>query len=101
MPSVERASTPSVIGVVGKTAQTQYGALSTIRLYAGRLEKGMAVLNASTGKRDRVGRILKMHAEDHIDLTHAEAGDVVAVMGLKSVRAIPCPTRRHQWCSTV
>lgn len=76
-----------VLGLVGKTKLTQYGALSTVRLYAGRLEKGMAVLNATTGTRERVGRILKMHADDHTDLDHAEAGDVVAVMGLKSVRA--------------
>ncbi len=87
--SVQRAADPKapMLGLVGKTKQTQHGALSTIRLYAGRLDKGMAVLNATTGTRERVGRILKMHADDHTDLDHAEAGDVVAVMGLKSVRA--------------
>ncbi len=87
--AVQRAADPDapLLALVGKTKQTQHGALSTIRLYAGRLDKGMAVLNATTGTRDRVGRILKMHADDHVDLTHALAGDVVAVMGLKSVRA--------------
>ncbi len=86
---VQRATDPEapLLGLVGKTKQTQHGALSTVRLYAGRLDKGMAVLNATTGTRERVGRILKMHADDHQDLTFAQAGDVVAVMGLKSVRA--------------
>jgi len=76
-----------LLALVAKTRATQYGPLSTVRLYAGRLEKGMAVVNATTGTRERVGRILRMHADDHTDLDHAEAGDVVAVMGLKSVRA--------------
>ncbi|MEL6521313.1 MAG: elongation factor G [Pseudomonadota bacterium] len=76
-----------LLALVGKSRMTRFGTFSTVRLYAGRIEKGMAVLNASTGERERVGRILKMHAEDHTDLHAAEAGDVVAVMGLKSVRA--------------
>ncbi len=76
-----------LLALVAKSRVTKYGALSTVRLYAGRIEKGMAVLNATTGARERIGRILKMHAEDHVDLDAAEAGDVVAVMGLKSVRA--------------
>ena len=48
---VERPADPDapVLGLVGKTKMTQYGALSTVRLYAGRLDKGMAVLNATTG----------------------------------------------------
>ena len=80
------ASAP-LLALVAKSRMTQYGALSTVRLYAGRIEKGMAVLNATTGARDRIGRILKMHADTHVDLEDARAGDVVAVMGLKSVRA--------------
>ncbi len=73
--------------LVAKTRVTRFGTLTTVRVYSGRLEKGMAVLNATTGTRERVGRILRMHADDHIDLTQAGAGDVVAIMGLKSVRA--------------
>ncbi len=76
-----------LLALVAKTKVTQHGALSTLRIYSGRLDKGMAVLNATLSERERVGRILRMHADDHTDLTQAEAGDVVAVMGLKSVRA--------------
>jgi len=76
-----------LLALVAKSRVTKYGTLSTLRLYAGRIEKGMAVLNVTTGARERIGRIVKMHAEDHVDLDVAEAGDVVAVMGLKSVRA--------------
>ncbi|MEM9341408.1 MAG: elongation factor G [Pseudomonadota bacterium] len=83
----EASASAPLMALVAKSRMTQYGALSTVRLYAGRIQKGMAVLNASTGERERIGRILKMHAEDHVDLDAAEAGDVIAVMGLKSVRA--------------
>lgn len=83
----EASAIEPLLGLVAKSRVTRYGTLSTVRLYAGRIEKGMAVLNATTGERERIGRILKMHAEDHVDLEAAEAGDVVAVMGLKSVRA--------------
>jgi len=85
----DRAADPlaPLLALVAKSRVTKYGTLSTVRLYAGRMEKGMAVLNAATGERERIGRILRMHAEDHLDLDVAEAGDVVAVMGLKSVRA--------------
>lgn len=81
------SATEPLLALVAKSRVTRYGTLSTVRLYAGRIEKGMAVLNATTGERERIGRILKMHAEDHVDLEAAEAGDVVAIMGLKSVRA--------------
>lgn len=83
----EASSAELLLALVAKSRVTKYGTLSTVRLYSGRMEKGMAVLNATTGERERIGRILKMHAEDHVDLEAAEAGDVVAVMGLKSVRA--------------
>ena len=60
------------------------GHLSFFRIYSGYLESGMTVLNANNGKRERVGRILKMHANKREDIKWAGAGDIVALVGLKN-----------------
>ncbi len=59
------------------------GHLSFFRIYSGYVESGMSVLNANTGKKERVGRILKMHANKREDIKWAGAGDIVALVGLK------------------
>ena len=60
------------------------GHLSFFRIYSGYLESGMSVLNANNGKRERIGRILKMHANKREDIKWAGAGDIVALVGLKN-----------------
>ncbi len=60
------------------------GHLSFFRIYSGVLESGMSVLNANTGKKERIGRILKMHANKREDIKWAGAGDIVALVGLKN-----------------
>ena len=62
------------------------GHLSYVRLYSGRMKKGDTVLNVSTGKREKVGRLLQMHANKRQDLDEACAGDILAVVGLKRVK---------------
>ncbi len=69
-----------------KIMDDRYGALTFIRIYSGKLEKGSNVLNTFTGKTERIGRIVEMHAEDRIELDSAQAGDIVAVLGMKNVR---------------
>jgi len=59
------------------------GHLTFLRLYSGKIESGMTVLNAATGKRERIGRLLKMHANKREDIKEALAGDIVAAVGLK------------------
>ncbi len=59
------------------------GHLSFFRIYSGVLESGTSVLNANTGKKERIGRILKMHANKREDVKWAGAGDIVALVGLK------------------
>ena len=59
------------------------GHLSFFRIYSGFIESGMTVMNANTGKKERVGRILKMHANKREDIKWAGAGDIVALVGLK------------------
>ena len=69
-----------------KIMDDRYGALTFIRIYSGKLEKGMTVLNTFTGKSERIGRIVEMHADERIELDTAQAGDIVAAIGLKNVQ---------------
>lgn len=62
------------------------GRLTYLRVYSGKVEAGSYMLNAENGKRERFGRILKMHANKREDLKIAIAGDIVAVVGLKNTR---------------
>ena len=69
-----------------KIMDDRFGALTFIRVYSGKLEKGMTVLNTATGKTERIGRIVEMSADDRIELDGAQAGDIVAVVGMKNVQ---------------
>ncbi len=60
-----------------------FGHLTFLRVYSGILETGTTVLNAASGKKERVGRLLKMHANKREDIKEAHAGDIVAAVGLK------------------
>ena len=69
-----------------KIMDDRFGALTFIRVYSGKIEKGMTVLNTFTGKTERIGRIVEMHADDRVELDSAQAGDIVAVLGLKNTQ---------------
>ena len=69
-----------------KIMDDRYGALTFLRVYSGKLEKGTTVLNTFTGKTERIGRIVEMSADDRIELESAQAGDIVAVLGMKNVQ---------------
>lgn len=69
-----------------KIMDDRFGALTFIRIYSGVLNKGDTILNSFTGKTERVGRMVEMHANDRTDLTSAQAGDIVALIGLKNVQ---------------
>ena len=59
------------------------GRIAFVRLYSGTMKTGMTLINATKGKRERIGRILRMHANNRQDIDEAYAGDIVAVVGLK------------------
>ncbi len=61
------------------------GHLTFLRIYSGRIESGATVVNAGSGKKERIGRLLKMHANKREEIKVALAGDIVAAVGLKSV----------------
>ena len=69
-----------------KIMDDRFGALTFTRIYSGKLSKGDTVLNTFTGKTERIGRIVEMHADDRIELDSAQAGDIVALVGLKNVQ---------------
>jgi elongation factor G len=61
------------------------GKLAYFRVYSGRLQSGSRILNATTGKTERVGRILMMHANDREEVDEVYAGDIAAAVGIKQV----------------
>ena len=61
------------------------GQLTFIRVYSGVLESGTTVLNAVKGKKERIGRLLQMHANDRHEIKEVRAGDIASVVGLKDV----------------
>ncbi|WP_461211378.1 elongation factor G [Desulfocurvus sp. DL9XJH121] len=61
------------------------GHLTFLRIYSGHIESGMTVINAATGRKERIGRLLKMHANKREEIKWAGAGDIVAAVGLKNV----------------
>lgn len=69
-----------------KIMDDKYGALTFTRIYSGKIEKGMSVLNTFTGKTERIGRIIEMHADDRSEVDSAQAGDIVALLGMKTVQ---------------
>jgi elongation factor G len=69
-----------------KIMDDQYGALTFTRIYSGKLEKGTNLLNTFTGKTERVGRIVEMHADSREEVDGASAGDIVALVGMKNVQ---------------
>jgi elongation factor G len=62
------------------------GKLTYFRVYSGTLDKGSAVLNTRSGSKERIGRILEMHANDREDRDEVRTGDIVAGIGLKNTR---------------
>ena len=62
------------------------GSLTFCRIYSGKLETGMGLLNSTREKRERVGRMLLMHSNNREDIKEAYAGDIVALAGLKDTR---------------
>jgi elongation factor G len=70
-------------GLVFKVVNDAHGDLTYCRVYSGRLEKGSRVLNPGNGKKENVSRIFQMHAQHRNPLDVAEAGQIVALIGIK------------------
>ncbi|WP_406320415.1 elongation factor G [Streptomyces sp. NBC_00519] len=75
------------VALAFKVNATPTGRLTYLRVYSGTIEKGDAVWDAGARRTERIGRILRVQADRHACLDRAVAGDIVAVVGLKSARA--------------
>ena len=62
------------------------GTITFCRIYSGKLESGTGVINSTKERKERIGRMLLMHANNREDIKEAYAGDIVALAGLKEVR---------------
>ena len=69
-----------------KIMDDRFGALTFVRIYSGKLKKGDTILNSATGKTERVGRMVEMQADERNELDHAQAGDIIAIVGMKNVQ---------------
>ncbi|GAA6186791.1 MULTISPECIES: elongation factor G [Alteromonadaceae] len=69
-----------------KIMDDRFGALTFVRIYSGKLNKGDTILNSFTGKTERVGRMCEMQADDRNELNSAQAGDIIAIVGMKNVQ---------------
>jgi elongation factor G len=85
----ERAADPAapLTALAFKVNATPTGRLTYLRIYSGTIEKGDTVWDATARRAERIGRILRVRADRHAPLDRATAGDIVAVVGLKSARA--------------
>ncbi|UOG92801.1 MAG: elongation factor G [Candidatus Thiothrix sulfatifontis] len=69
-----------------KIMDDKYGALTFTRIYSGTMKTGDTILNTFTGKTERVGRMVEMHADEANAIDFAQAGDIIALVGLKNVQ---------------
>lgn len=69
-----------------KIMDDRFGALTFTRIYSGTLKKGDTILNTATGKTERIGRLVEMHADSREEISEAQAGDIVAIVGMKNVQ---------------
>ena len=65
-----------------KLDDTQFGQLTYVRIYQGTVKKGAEIINNRSGKKVRVGRLIRMHSDEMEDITEASAGDIVALFGV-------------------
>jgi elongation factor G len=85
----ERAADPAApfAALAFKVHATPTGRLTYVRIYSGTIGKGDTVWDAGARRSERIGRVLRVQADRHIQVDRAQAGDIVAVVGLKSARA--------------
>ncbi|MCA9216746.1 MAG: elongation factor G, partial [Planctomycetales bacterium] len=79
---IESDPTKPLIAMAFKITDDEYGQLTYTRIYQGKCEKGGTYYNQRTGKKERFSRIVKMHSNKREEINAAEAGDIVAIMGI-------------------
>jgi elongation factor G len=80
--AVEVSPEGKLLALAFKLEEGRFGQLTYIRLYQGRLQKGNTIYNSRTGQETRVGRLVRMHADEMEDIDSANPGDIVALFGI-------------------
>ncbi len=70
------------VGLAFKLEETQYGQLTWIRVYQGKVKKGTQIMNTSTGKKAKVSRMVRMHSADMEEVSEVGSGDIFALFGV-------------------
>ena len=70
------------VAMAFKIVEDPHGTLTFVRIYQGTLRKGQSYYNQRTGRKERIGRLVRMHADQREEIAEAAAGDIVAVMGI-------------------
>jgi len=73
-----------LVAMAFKLVDDPFGQLTFMRIYQGRIERGQTYVNQRTGRKERFGRIVRMHADSREEIDAAEAGDIVAIMGIEA-----------------
>ncbi len=82
---IERRPDPKepFCGLIFKIVNDSHGDLTYVRVYSGTLERGQRILNANRNKKENISRMFQMHADERLPIDVAEAGDIIAVIGIK------------------
>jgi elongation factor G len=75
-------SSAPLVMLAFKLEMSRYGQLTYVRVYQGTLSKGSTIVNTRTGKKSKVGRLIRMHADEMEDIENGTAGDIVALFGI-------------------
>lgn len=76
------SDTAAFIALAFKLEDGQYGQLTYVRIYQGSIRKGLEVINSRTGKKFKIGRLIRMHSNSMEDIDFAPCGDIVALFGI-------------------
>ena len=80
--ALESNSEKPVVLLAFKLEDSRYGQLTYLRIYQGTIDRNSIIINSRSGKKQKVGRLVRMHSNDMEDIEDASAGDIVAVFGL-------------------